>query len=148
MYTISPPLRNQSLIICTQMMREYPLAKRYTQIVSYKSTTVLHIMCTNSAIMQVPNVVLGMTMTKKVSLDSTDQLGNQMQKYFALVYVNMRYRLADLCSQIDAATLVCYGHFHLASDGDSICTKKSLNTDPLAHDNSFVKVCTTLHMLP
>jgi hypothetical protein len=77
-------------------------------------------------------------------MDSGDRLGNQLQKYFALVYADRRYSATDLRSRIDALTLVRYGRFRLAGDGDRIRTKKALDADPLARDNSFVKVFTTI----
>jgi hypothetical protein len=82
-------------------------------------------------------------------MDSGDRLGNQLQKYFALVYVDRRYSATNLRSQIDTLTLVHYGRFRLAGDGDRIRTKKALNADPLARDNSFVKVSASLiHVNP
>ncbi|CUA78397.1 Transcription initiation factor TFIID subunit 5 [Rhizoctonia solani] len=89
---------------------------------------------------QFPDIVLGRPVTKTVRLDdSNDSLKGQMQKYFTTTYAAQRYTSADLLSRIDAATLVRYGRFRMAGDGDIISTKKSVDARPMARDNSFVR---------
>ncbi|CAE6431615.1 unnamed protein product, partial [Rhizoctonia solani] len=81
-------------------------------------------------------VVLGIPM-KKVLLDDT--LRNQLTKYFGLVYSDKRYGVVELRSRIDPSTLMRYGRFRLAGDGDKIRTANIIDNDPLARDNSFVR---------
>jgi hypothetical protein len=69
----------------------------------------------------------------------SDQITNQFTKYFGLVYVGLN--AAELKTRIDWATLVRYGRFRLAGDGDSIRTADIIQRDPTARDNSFVRVC-------
>jgi hypothetical protein len=85
----------------------------------------------------VPNIILSAPIRKSPRL--TDQIKNQITKYFGLVYRG--FTAAQLKAQIDWDTLVRYGCFRLAGDGDSIRTADTIQHDPTARDNSFVRVC-------
>jgi hypothetical protein len=51
-----------------------------------------------------------------------------------------RLRGAELQAQINPKSIVRYGQFRMARDGDKMCTANLIDKDPIAHDNSFVKV--------
>ncbi|KAJ1306455.1 hypothetical protein OPQ81_007458 [Rhizoctonia solani] len=82
-------------------------------------------------------IVLGRPVSKSIRFDDTDGLPRQMHKYFATVYAENKFSPADLRSRIDVTTLVRYGKFRLAGDGDIIRTKQSIPNSESARDNSF-----------
>jgi hypothetical protein len=61
-----------------------------------------------------------------------------MTKYFGVVYEG--HSAAQLRTQIDAESIVRYGCFRIAGDGDSVRTADLVDQDPNAHDNSYVRV--------
>jgi hypothetical protein len=63
---------------------------------------------------------------------------NQMTKYFGPVYPGLRGR--SLRERIDLTSLVRYGRFRLSDDGDRIRTAALIEGDPIARDNSYVRV--------
>jgi hypothetical protein len=83
----------------------------------------------------VNNVVLGRPV-KRVQLDK--DLENQMVRYFSIVYPERT--MGQLRSAIASDTLVRYGRFRITNDGDSFRTAILIDRDPLARDNSYVKV--------
>lgn len=89
-------------------------------------------------VLQVPNVVLGTPI--KTNFQVNVQLTNQLTKYFGVTYGG-GLRAQALRDQMDMATLVRFGHFRLAGNGDKIRTADIIVRDPYAHDNSFVRVC-------
>jgi hypothetical protein len=90
--------------------------------------------------LQVPNIVLGTPITRTVPV--TVQLTNQLTKYFG-VASGGGLTAQELRQRIDMATLVRYGRFRLAGDGDRIRTADRIVRDPGARDNSFVRVSTS-----
>lgn len=75
-------------------------------------------------------------MKKRVEMTRT--LANQLTKYFGVVYGQRDARY--LRSRIDGDSVVRYGRFRMAGDGDKIRTAKLIAGDPSARDNSFVRV--------
>ncbi|KAG8689561.1 hypothetical protein FRC11_001934 [Ceratobasidium sp. 423] len=69
----------------------------------------------------------------------TKKLTDQFTKYFGTVYQEMELNGEELRARIDFDTLVRYGRFRLAGDGDHIRTAKSIEINPDARDNSFVR---------
>jgi hypothetical protein len=63
---------------------------------------------------------------------------NQLMKYFGVVYQGLRGQL--LRDRVDLGSLIRYGRFRLAGDGDSIRTAALIDHDPTVRDNSYVKV--------
>jgi hypothetical protein len=63
---------------------------------------------------------------------------NQMTKYFGPVYPGLRGR--DLRARIDLKSIVRHGRFRLSDDGDRIRTAALVDGDPIARDNSYVRV--------
>jgi hypothetical protein len=79
--------------------------------------------------------------TKRVEL--TPQFANQMTKYFGVVYEGRS--AAQLRARIDAESIIRYGRFRLAGDGDSVRTADLVDRDPSARDNSYVRVSPVLY---
>jgi hypothetical protein len=92
----------------------------------------------------VPNIILGRPVIRNPPVDR--QLTNQFTKYFGTVYTEREYTGAELRARVDFHTLVSYGRFRLADDGDRIRTagviERALLTEVGARDNLFVKVST------
>lgn len=61
-----------------------------------------------------------------------------MAKYFGVFRPGLRG--AQLRDRIARGTLIRYGRLRLAGDGDSIRTAELIDRDPIARDNSYVKV--------
>lgn len=61
-----------------------------------------------------------------------------MTKYFGVVYDHLRGQ--ELRARIDTNSIVRYGRFRMAGDGDRIRTADLIAQDPTARDNSFVRV--------
>jgi hypothetical protein len=90
-------------------------------------------------VLPVPNVVLGTPINRNVNVDR--QLTNQLTKYFGVVYGGVfRGRAEELRQRVDMGTLVRYGRFRLAGDGDKVRTASLIARDSSARDNSFVRV--------
>jgi hypothetical protein len=75
----------------------------------------------------------------KKKVEMTKTLVNQLTKYFGVVYGQRDARY--LRSRIDHDSVVRYGRFRMAGDGDRIRTAKLIAGDPSVRDNSFVRVC-------
>lgn len=75
-------------------------------------------------------------MNKHVQL--TESLFNQLTRYFGVIYEGRTAR--QLRTQIDTDSFIRYGRFRLAGDGDSFRTADLVARDPIARDNSYVKV--------
>jgi hypothetical protein len=90
----------------------------------------------------VPTVVLGTPINRNVNVDL--RLTNQLTKYFGVTYGEFRGRAQDLRDRVDMGTLVRYGRFRLASDGDKIRAANLIARDSSARDNSFVRVSPSL----
>ncbi|KAG8752107.1 hypothetical protein FRC11_008688 [Ceratobasidium sp. 423] len=81
------------------------------------------------------DVALGRPVNTRAILD--DDLQMQMAQYFGLVYPGCT--LNQLRSDIAADSLVRYGRFHITEGGDTLRTAISIEHDPVAQDNSYVK---------
>ncbi|QRV90391.1 hypothetical protein RhiJN_18409 [Ceratobasidium sp. AG-Ba] len=87
-----------------------------------------------------PEVILGVPVNRCVQPDT--QLWNQLNKYFGLVYRSEdRDGLsgAELRARIDQTTIVRYGRFRLADDGDRIRTVGALRADTDGRDNTYIR---------
>ncbi|KAG8726717.1 hypothetical protein FRC10_006836 [Ceratobasidium sp. 414] len=87
-------------------------------------------------VLQVPKLILSTPINKNVQVNV--QLTNQLTKYFGVAY-NGEFNGQELRKRIDMATLVRYGRFRTADDGDKVRTADLIARDPLARDNSFVR---------
>ncbi|KAG8749601.1 hypothetical protein FRC11_011149 [Ceratobasidium sp. 423] len=86
-----------------------------------------------------PTVIAGTLVTRQVKV--TRKLTNRLTKYFGTMYLEMGFDGVNLRTQIDFNTLVQYGRFRLAGDGDHIHMASSIENDPDrgAWDNSFMR---------
>lgn len=75
-------------------------------------------------------------MNKRVEL--TTQLLNQLTRYFSVFHQDLRVR--EVQARIDPESIIRYGRFRMAGDGDKMRTAKLIDCDPIARDNSFIKV--------
>lgn len=85
----------------------------------------------------VPTVILGVPILSTVRVDV--QLMNHFTKYFGVVTGRTLIGQA-LRDRIDTTTLVSFGRFRLADEGDEIRKADLIAHDPIARDNSFVRV--------
>lgn len=74
-------------------------------------------------------------MNKHVELST--RLRNQLTKYFGPVYPE--YGAQQLGARIIEDSIIRYGRFRL-EDGDRIRTADLITRDPLARDNSYIRV--------
>ncbi|KAG8731422.1 hypothetical protein FRC10_001761, partial [Ceratobasidium sp. 414] len=88
-----------------------------------------------------PHIILGRPVVRSVPVDQ--QLTNQLTKYFGPVYERWRFRAADLRARIDFGSMVSYGRFRMADDGDRIRTAGVVDRAKLSEagvrDNSFIR---------
>jgi hypothetical protein len=111
--------------------RIYPLCKS-NFIVIYKRKSI----CSQTVHMHtVPQIILGTPINRTVPI--TTQLMNQLTKFFGPLYPQFWRQLRE---RIAPDSLVRYGRFRLADDGDRIRTAALIDGDPIARDNSFVRV--------
>lgn len=75
-------------------------------------------------------------MNKRVELST--QLRNQLTRYFGPVYPE--YSAQRLGARIIPDSIIRYGRLRLAGDGDRMQTADLIARDPLARDNSYVRV--------
>jgi hypothetical protein len=68
----------------------------------------------------------------------TSQLKRQLTRYFGVPYPGLTTR--QLEDRIDPGSLVRYGRFRIAGDGDRMRTASLIDHNAGARDNSFVKV--------
>jgi hypothetical protein len=92
---------------------------------------------------QVPNYILGQPINSRYRI--TEQLKRQMTRYFGLAEgpehgQGPRLTYQQLLDRIDWNTLVRYGRFRMASMGDRVRVADLIQTDPIARDNSFIRV--------
>jgi hypothetical protein len=85
---------------------------------------------------KVAGIILGAPVDKRVELNT--QLMNQLTKYFGVVYPE--HSAQQLRARIARNSLIRYGRFRLAGDGDCVRTADLVAQDPLARDNSYVRV--------
>ncbi|GAB1527100.1 hypothetical protein RhiTH_010275 [Rhizoctonia solani] len=116
-------IHNLSSILVT------PLSKHHTeQGFELSSREVYYRMC--------PTIILGIPIRKNVQY--TTQLQNQLTKYFGPVYPKLSAE--ELKNGIDHDSIVRYGRFCMADDGDRIQTSALIPAeDTIARDNSFVR---------
>jgi hypothetical protein len=84
----------------------------------------------------VPSIVLGIPATRSVPL--VPPLVNQLTRYYGVTRPGVSAR--DLQGRIDSNSIIRYGRFRIAGDGDNMRTASLIDNDPIARDNSFVKV--------
>ncbi|KAG8734373.1 hypothetical protein FRC10_011753 [Ceratobasidium sp. 414] len=84
-----------------------------------------------------PEIILGAPVTKTVEM--TLQLMNQLTHFFGPIYPEYR-PVQHLQACVDLDSLVRYGRFRLAWDGDNIRTASLIDNNPIARDNSWVKL--------
>ncbi|CAE6444950.1 unnamed protein product [Rhizoctonia solani] len=106
-----------------------PLSKHHTEEgFELSSREVYYPLC--------PTIILGIPIKKNV--EYTSQLQNQLTKYFGPVYPNLSPE--ELKNGIDADSIVRYGRFRMADDGDRIRTSALIaDDDAVVRDNSFVR---------
>jgi hypothetical protein len=73
--------------------------------------------------------------------DFTVSLLNQLTRYFA-VTCGIR-NVADLWTRIELDSVIRYGRFRMAGDGDGVRTASLIAQDSTSRDNSYVRVCST-----
>jgi hypothetical protein len=88
--------------------------------------------------------VLGAPVKKRVQL--TTQLLNQLALYFGVFHQGLRVQ--EIQARIDLESITRYSRFHMTGDGDNIHTAVLIDSDPIARDNSYVKVYTLFIHLP
>jgi hypothetical protein len=81
--------------------------------------------------------VLGAPVNKSVEL--TIQLLNQLTRYFGVFHQGLRVQ--EIQARIDPESIIRYGRFRMTGDGDNVRTAALIDRDPIARDNSYVKVC-------
>jgi hypothetical protein len=82
--------------------------------------------------------VLGAPVNKRVQL--TTQLLNQLTRYFGVFHQGLRVQ--EIQARIDPESITRYGRFRMTGDGDNMRTAALIDSDPIARDNSYVKVRT------
>ncbi|KAG9073965.1 hypothetical protein FRC06_011022, partial [Ceratobasidium sp. 370] len=84
------------------------------------------------------SIVLSAPVHKNIRL--TTQIENQLVKYFATANLALRLQTRQaILDQIDTGTLVRYGRFHLAGDGDKVRVTDLIQRNPsIAQDNLFI----------
>jgi hypothetical protein len=88
--------------------------------------------------------VLGAPVKKHVQL--TTQLLNQLTRYFGVFHQGLRVQ--EVQARIDLESVTRYSQFRMTGYGDNIRTAVLIDSDPIARDNSYVKVCTLSIYLP
>ncbi|QRV99729.1 Transposase family Tnp2 protein [Ceratobasidium sp. AG-Ba] len=91
---------------------------------------------------QFPKIILGIPVRKAPPVDI--QLTNQLTRFLGPIYRPRGLTTgAQLRERIDWQTIVSYGRFRMADDGDHICTASSVqrthSSTGSSHDNSFVR---------
>jgi hypothetical protein len=86
--------------------------------------------------------VLGIPVTRNVPL--VPPLLNQLTRFYGVSRPGVRAQ--DLQDRIDPLSIIRYGRFRIAGDGDSMRTAALIDNDPIARDNSFVKVRAYLYI--
>jgi hypothetical protein len=88
--------------------------------------------------------VLGAPVKKRVQL--TTQLLNQLTRYFGVFHQGLRVQ--EIQARINLESITRYGRFRMTGDGDNIRTAVLIDSDPIARDNSYVKVRTLFIHIP
>ncbi|QRV77986.1 Transposase family Tnp2 protein [Ceratobasidium sp. AG-Ba] len=88
------------------------------------------------------NIILGLPVRRNVQADR--RLKGLLFRYFRVPYAGRQFTPEDLRARIDLDTLVSYGRFRMADDGDRIRTVSAVDTAKRsrmgARDNSFVRL--------
>jgi hypothetical protein len=90
----------------------------------------------NNWFLTVTNIVLGTPVNRTVPL--TTQLLNQLTRFFGAFHQGVR--VSELQKRIEPHSIIRYGRFRMTGDGDRIRTAALIDNDPIARDNSYVKV--------
>ncbi|QRW01118.1 Transposase family Tnp2 protein [Ceratobasidium sp. AG-Ba] len=87
-----------------------------------------------------PDIILGIPIKRNAQLDT--QLTNQLTKFLGVIYQQYG-TAAELRKRIDPQSVVSYGRFRMADDGDRIRTESAVETTKKStgnvRDNSFVR---------
>ncbi|KAG9079645.1 hypothetical protein FRC06_007605, partial [Ceratobasidium sp. 370] len=102
--------------------------------VNYKYVNGVEMSSRETAYPEFPDIILGVPVNRRVQLNI--QLMNQLTKYFGVIYALTGPQLQQ---RIDRDSLVRYGRFRIAGDGDKIRTAAVINNEPTARDNSYIK---------